>query len=184
VRRAAVCGLLCIALAALAVSAPARAANRRMFSYDPADDATRHVAGALTIEFNQHLASTSVLTVRSTEGDATARLAHAGEGGLGPGGLGRLIGGGAAERDLYAVLPADQGAAMIAAFCPGSRHAWMAFPRLRANRDIRIQVLGDSTAAGAARLCHTLRFSFHGEWRLPPGPQVDERLMRRPSFPN
>jgi hypothetical protein len=172
-----------MALAAALVCAPAQAANRRMFSYDPADDATRHVAGDLTFDFTQHLASTTVFSVRSTEGDATARLAHAGEGALGPGGLGRLIGQGAAERDLYEVLPADQGAAMIAAFCPGSGRAWMAFPRLRANRDIRVQVLGDSAAGGPARLCHTLRFSFHGEWKLPPGPQVDERLMRRPSFP-
>ena len=153
-----------------------------MFSYDPANDETRAVAGALTFAFNQHLASTSLISVQATEGDATAQLRHAEEGTLGAG-LGRLIGADAGDHDLYEVLPAAQGEAMISAFCPGSKRAWMAFPRLRANRDIRVQVLGDSPAGGRAHLCHTLAFSFHGEWKLPPGPQVDERQMTTPSFP-
>lgn len=138
-----------------------------MFSYDPADALTRRVAGDLTFEFKQRLIFTTVLRVRSTEGQASADLKPADEHVLGHGGLSRLIGANAQERDLYAVEPEAQGAEMIRAFCPGSSKAWLAFGRLSESRPLRVQVIGDDPKGGPARLCATLAFNFHGEWAAP-----------------
>ena len=155
-----------LALAAACQTGPARAATRRMFSYDPADDATRHAAGALTFVFDQHLLSTTPVSIKATEGQASAELSRA------PGGL-------------YAVSPINQGAELIAALCPGSKRAWMAIPRLKANRDLQVQVLGDSPTGGSRHLCRTLAFTFHGEWRLPPGAAVVvQSQVHTHSFPN
>jgi hypothetical protein len=165
----------------LVVAAPAHGATRRFFSYDPDDAETRHAAGALTFEFDQHLTSTTVLRVRATEGEATAELRRAGQTALGAGGLTSLIGP-APQRDLYEVEPQKEGAAMIAALCPGARHAWLAFERLKVNHDTRVLVLADGPST-RPRLCRALAFSFHGEWRLPPGAPIDERRVQTPHFP-
>jgi hypothetical protein len=166
----------------LAFTGSANAANRRIFSYDPADTATREAAGQLTFEFNQKLFSTTVLRVRSTEESATADLKPAPQEAVGRGGVSRFVGPQAGERDLYQILPADDGPAMISAFCPGARRAWMAFGRLRANQDLRVYVIGDYPGGGA-KLCRSLRFTYHGEWRLPPGPLMNPDTLpvdRRP----
>ena len=163
-----------LALAALCVLAavgPASAAIR-IFSYDPANDATRSVAGDLTFEFRQRLIFTTVLNIRSTEGEASADLKPADERVLGPGGLSRLIGAGAQERDLYEVSADAEGTELIHAFCPGSNHAWLAFGRLEEARPLRVRVIGDDPAGGPTRLCHTFEFAFRGEWKLPGGPGV------------
>src|SRR5579862_4508173 len=121
---------LCFALlAATAVAAPA-AAGVRVFSYDAGNDVTRKVAGGLTFRFNQRLIFTTVLDIRSTEGRASADLKPADEHALGGGGLNRLIGSSAQERDLYEVKADEDGAELIHAFCPGSSRAWLAFSRL------------------------------------------------------
>lgn len=165
-RRAQAIAAAGVALASALSGGPAGAATRRMFSYDPADDATRHAAGALTFVFDQHLASTTAVSIKATEGQASAELRRA------PGGL-------------YAVSPINQGAELISALCPGSKSAWMAIPRLKANRDIQVQVLGDSPAGGQKHVCRTLAFTFHGEWRLPPGPSVVvQGQVHTHSFPN
>ncbi|MEO8926541.1 MAG: hypothetical protein ABI306_05195 [Caulobacteraceae bacterium] len=171
------------AAVAVALAPAAHATTLRIFSYDPADSETRHAAGAVTFEFNQRLIFTTVRRVLATEGQASADLKPASEAALGRGGLSPLIGARAPERDLYEVQPGAEGSAMIAAFCPGARRAWMAFGRLRANQDLRVFVLGDNPAGGGARLCQTLAFSFHGEWRLPPGAKFDERQLEHPRFP-
>jgi len=172
------------AAVAFALAAPARATSLRLFSYDPADSETRHAAGAVTFEFNQRLMFTTVLRVLATEGEARADLKPAKEEALGRGGLSALIGAGAPERDLYEVQAGDEGPAMIAAFCPGAKRAWMSFGRLKANRDLRVFVLGDDPARGGARLCRTLAFNFHGEWRLPADGRFDARRLERPLFPH
>jgi hypothetical protein len=156
---------------ALAVAAPAAAAQRT-FSYDAANDATRHVAGDLTFHFNQRLVFTTVLDIHSTEGQASADLKPADEHALGSGGLNRLIGAGAQERDLYEVEGKAEGAELIRAFCPGSHRAWLAFGRLLEGQPLRVQVIGDDPAGGPARLCHTLDFDYRGEWKLPGGAGV------------
>jgi hypothetical protein len=164
-----------IALAAAAGLTVPAAAGVRIFSYDSANQVTRQVAGDLTFQFNQRLIFTTVLNVQSTEGEAAAGLKPADEHVLGPGGLTRLIGPNAQERDLYEVEPKKEGAELIRAFCPGSHRAWLAFGRLLEGRPLRVQVIGDDPAGGPARLCHTLDFAYRGEWKLPGGPGVAAR---------
>jgi hypothetical protein len=173
----------CAALtAAITASTPAAAAVR-IFSYDAANDGTRHVAGDLTFQFNQRLIFTTVLNIRSTEGRASADLKPADEHALGPGGLNRLIGATAQERDLYEVKGDAQGAELVRAFCPGSTRAWMAFSRLVEGRPLRVQVIGDAPG-GSAKLCHTLDFNYRGEWKLPPvSPPVRPSDLKEPRFP-
>jgi len=168
-------------VSALAASAGSAAAGDRLFSYDAANDVTRHVSGDLTFEFKQKLVWNVVLAVRSTEGQATADLKPVGEGVLGAGGLARVIPGGR-EHDLYEVTPTAEGTEMIHAFCPGSARAWMAFGRLAEGQPLRVRVIGDAPGGGA-RLCQTLDFVFHGEWTLPHGDPPPERDMLALKFP-
>ncbi len=152
-----------------------------MFSYDPANAETRAAAGPLTFEFNQGLMHVRMLSVRSTEAQATARLHPALDKALGPGGLTPLISAGSTERDLYEIMTADEGAALIAAFCPGAHRAWMSFSRPRLYGDLRVQVLGDQS--GVVRRCRTLDFNFHGEWRLPATGGTGKTPTSTPSGP-
>ena len=171
------------ALAALSFAAarPA-AAGVRIFSYDPANDSTRKVAGDLTFEFNQRLIFTTVLNIHSTEGEASADLKPADEHALGRGGLSRVIGANAQERDLYEVEPKAEGADLIHAFCPGSSRAWLAFGRLLEGRPLRVRVIGDDPSGGPARLCHTFEFAYRGEWKLPsPPPPAPKDLLQPPN---
>jgi hypothetical protein len=174
---------LAAALLAAALAAAGPAAASRFFSYDPADDATRRVAGDLTFEFKQKFVWVQVLSVHSTEGEATAQLRPADEHVLGSGGLSGVIGSAAHERDLYEVQAGDQGAEMIHAFCPGSTRAWMAFGHVAEGAPLRVQVIGDAPGGGRARLCETLVFNYHGEWALPSGNHPTERELLVPRFP-
>ena len=171
---------LAACLAVLAAQ-PAAAAIR-YFSYDPANELTRKAAGPLTFEFKQRLVFTTLLALRSTEQQATAELKPADEHMLGGGGLSRLIGKNAQERDLYAVEDADQGAELTRALCPGSTRAWMAFGRLAPGKPLRVQVIGNAPGGGRARLCETLDFTYHGEWALPStAPPIRQQDMLAPS---
>jgi hypothetical protein len=176
-------GLLAGMMAAALGGAPAYGGSLHIYSYDPANSDTRHSAGALTFEFNRRLVFTTILRVMATEGDAKAEVRQASERDLGPGGLTALIGPHAVERDLYEVEPQDEGSAMIAALCPDSHRAWMAFGHIRANHDLKIYVLGDGPTSGSARLCKTLDYTFHGEWKGPSGPPISPGLIEPPQFP-
>jgi hypothetical protein len=180
-RKALALGVLVTALLSLAL--PAAANNIHLYSYDPADAATRQAAGPLTFQVRKGLLHTTVVNLRSTEAQATADLRPASAGVLGRGGLERVAGTKPDERDLYEVQPADQGPALISALCPGSKRAWLAFGRVQMNQNLRIEVIG--TAPGAApRLCHVLAYSFHGEWRAPAtGPVLRERDLPHGRFP-
>ncbi|HEX3918927.1 MAG TPA: hypothetical protein VHW60_16440 [Caulobacteraceae bacterium] len=174
--------LLADAATLLALAGPAAAADR-FFSYDPANAQTRATAGDLTFQFKQRLVWNIVLAVRSTEGEATADLKPANEGVFGAGGLARIVPGGR-EHDLYEVTSTSQGADMVHAFCPGSQHAWMAIGRLSEGAPLRVRVIGDTPGGGRAHLCQTFDFTYHGEWRLPPGaPPPPERDLLQPKFP-
>jgi hypothetical protein len=172
----------CFALVALLSVAAVRpaAAAERVFSYDAANDATRQVAGDLTFEFDQRLVFTTVLNIHSTEGQAAADLKPADERALGAGGLSRLIGANAQERDLYEVQPSAEGLELIHAFCPGSKRAWLALGRLIETRPLRVRVIGDDPAGGPARLCHTFDFAYRGEWKLPGRSGVPTRDLLQP----
>ena len=180
---------LAAALAAVSLGAatvPATAApltTVRMFAYDPGNDETRRVAGPLTFEFKQQLVFTTLLKIRSTEAQATAVVVPAPEKDLGPGGLTALIGANAPERDLFVIKDEAEGPAMIAAFCPGSKHAWVAIGRIRANRDLRVHIIGDGPQPGQAHVCHTLDFYFHGEWKTEVPFEVNPREVKKPHFP-
>lgn len=164
-------------------TAQAEAATIRLFAYDPANEETRHVAGPLTFEFRQRLVFTTLLRIRSTEAQATAQVVPADDKVLGRGGLSALIGPNAPERDFFAVTDAQEGSAMIAAFCPGSKHAWVSLGRLKANRNLRVHVFGDGAEAGQIHLCHTFDFYYHGEWKAQDPYRVDPREVLKPHFP-
>ena len=159
----------------LTAAGESRAAQLRMFSYDPADAETRTAAGPMTFEFKQGLLKSTILSMRSTEADATVDVSPAPESALGAR-LTALAGAEAADRDLYAIRPADDGAALIAALCPGSAHGWLAIERPRYGRDLGVDVLGDRPTGGA-KLCRKLAFNFHGEWRGPNNGKFDSRLL-------
>src|SRR5579872_4584799 len=115
-----VLALVAAATAAGGAAGDVQAAQRRFFSFDPADETTRTAAGALTSEFDQHLVSTHVIAIRATEGEATADLQRVGEGSLGAGGLDRAVGAHTENRDLYRIKADKDGGAMITALCPGA----------------------------------------------------------------
>jgi hypothetical protein len=172
--------LISLALASFAEGARA---SVRLFSYDPADDVTRKVAGRLTFEFEQRLIFVKVLKILSTEGEASAALKPADEGALGHGGLGRLIGDQGHERDLYEVTANAEGADLIRAFCPGSTRGWLAFGRIAEGRELHVRALGDTPGGGPARLCRSFDFNYHGEWKVPGGQPVKDRDLPTPKFP-
>lgn len=176
-------GAMAIAASCALWAGAAWADTVRLFSYDPANAQTRAAAGALTFEFKQRLVGTTMLNVRATEAQATAYLRPAPDKALGQAGLTPLIGPAASERDLYEVLSSGEGPALISAFCPGARRAWMAFGRPRLNRDLRVFVLGDTASGGPVRLCRTLDFNFRGEWRLPTSGVFDETLLPKTRGP-
>jgi hypothetical protein len=173
-------GVLAAGVAALS-GGLATAASLHMFSYDPADAATRTAAGPLTFTFTRGVLKTTVLNVRSTEAPATADLRRADERGLGRGGLRGVVGAGAPARDLYQVEPDAQGEAMVSAFCPGARRAWMAFTPLKLNRDLKILVLGAPAKGGDVVVCRSLNFTFHGEWAFPAGRPIDPKEVAAPT---
>lgn len=165
-----------------AMTCAARADSIHLYSYDPADPATRRAAGPVTFTLRKGLLRDTVLNLRSTNAPATAYLRRVDDKGLGPGGLRGALGQ-TADRDLYEVEPADDGQALIAALCPGYPRAWMAFSPLKLNRDLTVEVLGKPGGAGKVKLCHTLSFSFHGEWLLPPGRTINPRELERGRYP-
>ncbi|MDB5479229.1 MAG: hypothetical protein JWO83_282 [Caulobacteraceae bacterium] len=175
-------GASAAALIAMSLAGEAHADTVHLYSYDPADAETRHASGPLTFMFRKGLLHTTVLNLRSTEASATAYLRPADEKALGPAGLAGAVGAEPAERALYRVEPADEGTALISAFCPGAMRAWLAFGPLKLNRDLTVRVIGAPTA-GPAKLCRTLRFSFHGEWLLPPERPMDPRELERGRYP-
>jgi hypothetical protein len=170
-------------LLSLGQSGAARADTVHLFSYDPADADTRRAAGPLTFTVRKGLLHTTVLNLRSTEAVATAYLRPADEKVLGRGGLAAALGAKPVEGGLYQVEAKDDGPALISAFCPGAARAWMAFGPVKFDRDLTVRVIG-APAAGPAKLCRTLRFSFHGEWLAPPtGPAINARELERGRYP-
>lgn len=167
-----------IVLAASALATTAQA-ETRMFSYDPISPDARRLTGAgLTVLFDQGLMGARPIKVLATGVPAQGLLIKGKDRDLGPKGLEGLEGVDA-DAALYEIDPkAEQGQVYIRAFCPGSTRLWLSFSRIAVRRDLRIQALGDDPrAAGQARVCGTLDFSWRGEWKLPdrhrPDPMED-----------
>jgi hypothetical protein len=174
--------LALMALVPLALATSARA-DMHLYSYDPADDGSRDTAGPVTLQVRKGLLHTTVLNLRSTVAQATADLQPADEHALGGGGLAAVVPPGDGERDLYEVQKKDEGPELVAALCPGASRAWLAFSRIGMDRDLKIAVIG-AAPGKPARLCHSLAYSFHGEWRAPPtGPILQERDLPHGRFP-
>jgi hypothetical protein len=158
-------GALVLCAASL-LAGPVRA-DQRIYSYVPADEATRkRIDSGLTFVFDRGVMGMRVKEILATEANAQAAVDPASERELGAR-LGDVLPAGAGERELYLIKAVDQGPAMVRAFCPGSTKGWLVFGPLRARESVRIHALGDDPAGGA-RHCATLTFAFRGEWRLPP----------------
>jgi hypothetical protein len=176
---------LLLALAALLPLAMAGVAqaDTHLYSYDPADDGSRDAAGPVTLQVRQGLLHTTVLNLRSTVAQATADLLPADTRALGDEGLAAIVPSGGGRRDLYEVQKKDEGPELVSALCPGASRAWLAFSKVGMNRDVKIAVIGEAPGK-PPRLCHTLAYSFHGEWRPPPtGPVLRERDVLHGRFP-
>ena len=152
----------------LCLAGPA-AAEDRIFSYDPVNEAARTLAsGGLTFVFRKSaFGGSKVLKVLSTQERGTAELKPASEKELGPGGIDGLVGRKVDEHALYEIAREGQGEPLIRAACPGSDRAWLAFGSLRSDRELVIHAFGRGAQSGKVHLCATLEFSWHGEWKLP-----------------
>lgn len=166
-----------------ASGAGAAKASLRQLSYDPANAETKAAAGGVTFLIDQGMFGQRVLKMRATEAKATADLTRADPSVLGRGALATL-GPAARDRALYAITEKDDGPALVAALCPGSKHGWIALGRVAYGADLQAVVLGDPPGGGAARRCRTLDFSFRGEWRLPAGAGPAIEAEGPPEFPN
>ena len=169
---------------ALALSATGARAAIRQFSYSPADEATRLAAGPVTLVIDQTLLGEKVLKLRSTVANATADLARTDARAVGLIELGRQPGDAASLRDLYRVLPRDDGPAFVEALCPGSKRAWLALTAPHYGADLQAIVLGDDPKGGPVHRCKTLDFNFYGEWRAVSGAPPSLEADSPPDFPN
>lgn len=175
------------AMAALILSAgaaPAFAAQKRMVSYDSASPAARRLTGAgLTFVFTKSFFRTRVLAVRATAVPVGVVPHPSGDGAINRK-LDALLGADAGAGTLYEIDPkAAEGKVMIQAFCPGSKAGWLSIGAIALHRDLRVHAFGDDPVTGEPRLCATMDFAFHGEWRMP-GPindGVTDRVFR-PDF--
>jgi len=156
-----------LTLAALTIATPALA-GRGMFSYYPADAETRDLTdNGFTLLFDKGLmGSVRLRKLMSTEAPASAELIPADDRELGVP-IRSLIGKSDAS-DLYRIGDDEQGPAMVRAFCPGSKKAWLGFSPVRIRRNIEIQVLGDDPKTGKARHCATLQLNYRGDWNPRP----------------
>lgn len=158
--------LILTALGLMAVASAAGAAEK-MYSYVPADPATKaRTDEGLTFVFDKGIIGMRMKIVMATQAHAEADVEPADERDLGVR-LDKILPEGAGERQLYAVKPANQGTAMVKAFCPGSTKGWLVFGVLRPREGAVVHALGDDPATGKARYCTTLKFDFRGEWRVP-----------------
>jgi hypothetical protein len=174
--------LILAALALAALATPVLAAEK-MYSYVPADDATKaRTDQGLTFVFDKNLLTMRMKIVLATEAHAEADLEPVDERDLGAK-LDTLLPEGANERLVYAVKAMNQGPAMVKAFCPGSSKGWLVFSPLRPRQGTTVQALGEDPVTGKARYCATLKFDFRGEWRMPPAANRGQVDIGPPPLP-
>lgn len=164
----------------IAAAGPVLAAEQ-MMSFNPDSPDARRLTGAgLTVVFRSRLTSQKVEKVMATAVPAVAELKPASERELGA--LSKASLGG-----LYAVdAKADQGAAYVRAFCPGSTKLWLSFGKV-SRYPLQVRAFGDDPKAGGqVRQCADMTFSFKGEWALPgrgpPDPMENDHMHDNDPF--
>ena len=158
--------LILAALGFATLATPGVAAEK-MYSYVPADPATRaRTDEGLTFVFDKGIMGMKMKTVMATQAHAEADVEPADERELGVK-LDKILPKGEGLRQLYSVRTVNQGPAMIKAFCPGSTKGWLVFSVLRPRQGAVVHALGDDPVTGKAHYCATLNFDFRGEWRVP-----------------
>jgi hypothetical protein len=163
----------CVLLAAIGCASAAQA-SKKVYSYDSADPTTEAMTEAgLTFVFDKSLMGERVLSIMETHDIGQADVRPASEGELGPGGLDGAVGHRSHERELYEILPAGQGKALVKALCPGASRAWLAFSPLRPDELLHIDAIARDPATGRSHLCIALEYQFHGEW-TPPVPELPQ----------
>lgn len=175
----------CVILGALAAAGAAQA-SKKVYSYDSADPATEAMTEAgLTFVFDKSLMGERVLSIMETHDIGQADVRPASEGELGPGGIDAAMGHRSHERNLYEILPAGQGRALVKALCPGANRAWLAIGPMRTDTPLHIDAIARDPASGRSRLCVTLDYEFHGEWTSPlpelPQPDRSDRFNDAPA---
>jgi len=163
------------AASALILIPTAALAGRMIYSYDSATPLTQKMTeNGLTFVFDKHIMSTRVVKLVETQDVGEADVRPASEHDLG-GSKAKLMGSNQADNhDLYEIVQTGDGAALVRALCPGAVRGFLAIGPLKPDRDLKVYAFGRD-AAGAARFCMTLDYSFHGAWALPPTelPQPD-----------
>ena len=155
-------------LLAVVSAAGAADAGKRIYSYDSATPITRQMTeSGLTFVFEKTLMGTRVIGLIETHDIGAADVRPASPGDVGPGGL-AVLGPDAHEHDVYEIVHAKDGMALIRALCPGSDRAWLVFGPIRADRDLRVDAVSRDPESGKPRLCVALDYNFHGQWALPP----------------
>ncbi len=178
-------GFVSALLIALAAASPAAAA-RHIYSYDSVTPITEKATETgLSFIFDKNVLGVNVRRILETHDIGAADLRPASESALGRGGLEKIVGSDAAERDLYEITDQENGKALRNALCRGADHVWLAFGRLKVGRDLRVRALGHDPSTGLTRLCVTLDYSFHGEWLAPtpilPQPDRTDRFNDAPN---
>ena len=166
-------------LALVCLSSGASAAERYIFSYDPASDAARTLTQTgLSFEFEKGvLGGARVRRIIQTGEFGAADLKPSSDASLGRGGLGAALGRERPAGPLYEILPNGEGASFVHAVCPGADRAWLLIGPLDRFRDLKVQAVGRKAADTAAHACSTLAFSFRSDLRLPGSDVPDARLL-------
>ncbi len=167
-------------LAVVSLAPATRAAERFIYSYDPASPGAKALTDTgLSFEFEKGLiGGVRVRKIIQTGEFGSADLKPASDGELGKGGLAAALGPDRPTGPLYEILPHDAGNSFIHAVCPGADRAWLLIGRLERFRDLTVQAVGRKASDAAAHACPSLAFSFRSDLRLPGADVPDAKLLR------
>ncbi len=157
----------CLALCALPPAAGA--AERYIYTYDPASPPARRLTDTgLSFLFARGLlGGVRVQRVIQTGDIGAADVRLASEAALGRGGLKMALGNERPAGALYEILPAGEGTSFVHAVCPGADRAWLLIGRIDRFQDLELQAVGRSAKDAQAHLCANMAFTFRSDLRLP-----------------
>ncbi len=179
-RAALLAGLAFVSLSPAALAPAAQAAERYIYSYDPASPAAKALTETgLSFEFEKGMiGGVRVRKIIQTGEFGSAELKPASDGELGKGGLAAALDHERPTGPLYEIMPKGEGKSFIHAVCPGADRAWLLIGRLDRFRDLTVQAVGRKASDAAAHACPSLAFSFRSDLRLPGTDVPDARLLR------